>query len=339
MPEIIIQEPIRIPLRRLDDVFHRMIIALERLEIYLECERRQGAVNNTLSSTAIHTDRDLHDDVSNPPTRESFFGEVQLDCSALFFQTKFDDKEIFEKAVKYFLNDLLEWYGGRADSIPYNGVDAFILPIIMSLSRQVTSVSEILEVTDKYVEHIPRITEYNDEEKAIAIKVAIETLIQLMDNDKNKKEAYEVETVFSVHKRGSAIDGYKRIISAMLNLFDEAMPSILVYRTVQNYLPEIATEVPTISEDYLLNYIDNKNQQESKSSENGASIPKEEQSDKELVSDDKKEEPKESNDEKNDMCRETTTDETVDNSQSEPIADSSQNIIEKLVDKVKTILK
>ena len=101
------QDQIRAKMQRLDDVFHSMIVALERLEIYTEAVRLDGRANGELITTAVRTDRDLHDDESNPPSRNSFLGEIQLQLSALYFQTKIDDKETFTSAVKYFLGDLL----------------------------------------------------------------------------------------------------------------------------------------------------------------------------------------------------------------------------------------
>ena len=251
-------------MRRLDDVFHRLIISLERLEIFLEGIRLEGKVNKELSITAINSTRDLHDDSTNPPSRDSFFGEVQLQCSALFFQTDLKDKEEFDSFVKHFLFDLLEWYGGRNETIPYNGVDAFVLPIIVSLSQQVKGVDEILEVTSKYVAKIPDMSSFTDDEKADAISNAMEKLILVMDEHHHEEHEHEDENddfVFTPHRRGDAIDGYKRLIMAMLSLYDEAMPAIVVYRTVSNFLPQITETVSTISESSITAYIESKHSQ------------------------------------------------------------------------------
>ena len=56
----------KIKLKMLDDVFHRMIIALERLESFLEYNRN-GDDAAKLSVTGMHSSRDLHDDQKNPP--------------------------------------------------------------------------------------------------------------------------------------------------------------------------------------------------------------------------------------------------------------------------------
>lgn len=249
-------------MRRLDDVFHRLIISLERLEIFLEGIRLEGKANDALSITAINSTRDLHDDSTNPPSRDSFFGEVQLQCSALFFQTDLKDKEEFDSFVKHFLFDLLEWYGGRNETIPYNGVDAFILPIIVSLSQQVKGVNEILEVTNKYVAQIPDMSSFTDEEKADAISNAMYELIKIVDrhhHQEHENNNEDEDFVFTQHRRGDAVDGYKRLIMAMLSLYDEAMPAIVIYRTVGNFLPQIAETVSTISESSITAYIESKN--------------------------------------------------------------------------------
>ena len=123
-------------MKAMDNVFHRMIIALERLERFLEIERK-GTAAIELQATGIHTSRDLHDDVANPPNRELVLGEVLLDCLALYSQTKLDDEDLFKQTMQYFMPDLLKWYGGRGNNMPYDEVEKYVLPIIIALSRQV----------------------------------------------------------------------------------------------------------------------------------------------------------------------------------------------------------
>ena len=141
---MLVQRPIQSQIQGLDNVFHMMIIALERLEAFLMI-RRSGGGFSKLSTTAIKTDRDLHDDNKNPPTLSGVMKEVLLQCSALFFQTEFDDEELFTKTMKFFFADLLEWYGGRGSDVPYDEVDRYILPICVALSRQVDSVAGIMQ--------------------------------------------------------------------------------------------------------------------------------------------------------------------------------------------------
>lgn len=267
------QDQIRVRMQRLDNVFHRMVVALERLEIFTEAIRLGGNANPELSTTAIRTDRDMHDDASNPPTRDSFYGEVQLQLSALFFQTQFDDKELFNSSVKYFLGDLLEWYGGRSESIPYNGIDAFVLPIIVSLSQQVKDVAEIMEVVEKYVAIIPGISSYSDDEKAEAIANAMEKLILVTEHSREQSCQSDIQedVKFTLHKRGNRLEGYKRLINAMLQMYNEAMPAIVVYRTIDSFLPEITGAVPTITEENIVKFMATKNSQGSESTEDSES--------------------------------------------------------------------
>lgn len=268
------QDQIRAKMQRLDDVFHRMMVALERLEIYTEAVRLDGRANCELITTAVRTDRDLHDDERNPPSRNSFLGEIQLQLSALYFQTKIDDKETFTSAVKYFLGDLLEWYGGRGDSIPFNEVDAFVLPIIVSLNQQVKNVAEIMQVVEKYVAVIPGISSYNDDEKAEAIAQSMETLIEVIEHnhEKSHHESSEGEVEFTIHKRGDKGDGYKRLINAMLQMYDEVMPAIVVFRTVSNYLPEVSKAVPSVSEGSIEEFIASKDAKDNSSNENDSFV-------------------------------------------------------------------
>lgn len=272
MPKLT-QDQIRAKMQRLDNVFHRMVVALERLEIFTEAVRLGGNANTELSTTAIRTDRDMHDDASNPPTRDSFYGEVQLQLSALYFQTQIDDKEIFNPAVKYFLGDLLEWYGGRSESIPYNGIDAFVLPIIVALSQQVKDVAEIMEVVEKYVAVIPGISSYSDEEKAEAIANGMEKLILVTEHNHEQSHQSDLQedVIFTVHKRGEQLEGYKRLINAMLHMYNEAMPAIVVFRTIDNFLPEITAALPTITEENIVEFITSKNSQDSVSTEESES--------------------------------------------------------------------
>lgn len=267
------QDQIRAKMQRLDNVFHRMVVALERLEIFTEAVRLGGNANTELSTTAIRTDRDMHDDASNPPTRDSFYGEVQLQLSALYFQTQIDDKEIFNPAVKYFLGDLLEWYGGRNESIPYNGIDAFVLPIIVALSQQVKDVSEIMEVVEKYVAVIPGISSYSDDEKAEAIANGMEKLILVTEHNHEQSHQSDLQedVIFTGHRRGEQVEGYKRLINAMLHMYNEAMPAIVVFRTINNFLPEVTDAVPTITEENIVEFVTTKNSQNSDSTEDSSS--------------------------------------------------------------------
>lgn len=243
-----IQERISVRMKSLDDVFHRMIIALERLETFLEIHRKGGDAIR-LAATGMHGPRDLHDDKQNPPTLESMLGEVQLQCSALFFQTKFDDEKLFAQTMKYFMTDLLEWYGGRGKEIPYDEVEMFVLPVVVSLSRQISSVVDIMKVCDDYVTKLRRIEDFSDEEKEKAVEEGFTAFLKAQHRTGEELQEFAAsgaEVVFSVHRRGEAKDGYNRLMDAMLKLYDTTTPAKKVRATFAAYvdgLPEITDEM------------------------------------------------------------------------------------------------
>lgn len=247
------QTNIQVRKKGLDDVFHRTIIALERLELFLMMAKNEGE-QPAVNQTAIKTSRDLHDDKKNPPSRDSFFGEVQLQASSLFFQTEFDDKEVFAKAVEYFLNDLLEWYGGRAQDIPYDEVEKFFIPIMVSLNRQATSVVDIMQAVATYVGEIKGIESLSLQEKEKAVMDGFKAFMLADHKTKEENQAFEAsgeEVVFTIHKRGEAIDGYKRLYLAFMELYNDPNPAKLLVTAVTNYLPEIAQTCPDITQEAI----------------------------------------------------------------------------------------
>ena len=254
------QQRISVRMKGLDDVFHRTIIALERLETFLEIEKSHEEATHIMQ-TAVKTDRDLHDDEKNPPEREGVLAEVQLQCSALYFQTQFDDKELFNKTMQYFLTDLLEWYGGRDEKISYNEVEMYALPIIVSLSRQIGSVIEIMETVKKYVVNLRRIEDYSEEEKEKAVIDGFTAFMRAEHKVHEELHEFEesgTEVTFTVHKRGEAIDGYKRLYLAMLNLYDEGTPAKLICKTVATYLPDLAEQCNDLNEENIDAYMASK---------------------------------------------------------------------------------
>lgn len=244
------QVKIQMKLKMLDDVFHRMIIALERLEAFLEIERK-GA-DSQLEITGIGSSRDLHDDRKNAPDRESFFSEVQLQCSALYFQTAFDDHKTFESAVKYFLQDLLQWYGGRNAEIPYNEVEAFCLPIMVSLSRHVKSVAEIMQVTSNYVGKIREMSDFSVEEKGKAVIEGFRAYTVATARYAEELQEFDIsgdEYTVTSHKRGSMKDGFVRLYNAFTTLYDKTLPARLLVRMIGLYLPSLLDECPQLTEE------------------------------------------------------------------------------------------
>lgn len=248
---------IRTKMQFFDNAFHRVIICLERLEMYLEIERLNGEKPN-LRQTAIGTDRDLHDDVNNKPSLETYFGELQGQCMTLSIQassaSNYLENEEMENTTKYFYKDLLEWYGARADSIPYNEVEASIVPIMLSLNHQ-SKAKNIDEAFEKYVAKTMSMSDLTDEEQRKAIEDAMKQIMLQMDhtNDYMKKleELGDLEIQFTTHGRGNAVDGYKRLFDALIKLYDEVVPAKVFVHSIKTYLPEIAALCPAISEEIV----------------------------------------------------------------------------------------
>ena len=236
-------------LKMLDDVFHNVIIALERLENFLEIARK-GADAAQFAITGISSSRDFHNDQENPPTRESVLAEVQLQCSALFFQTKFDanEEETFKRTMNYFMTDLLEWYGGRGKEIPFDEVECCVLPILVALSRQIDTVAEIMQVFNENVAKVRSIDEFSDEEKIKAIEEGYQAWLRGVHAVGERLKEFEEsgeEVKFTVHERGTIADGYNRLIQAMLHLYDTTIPVKKVRAAFTAFvegLPEITDE-------------------------------------------------------------------------------------------------
>jgi hypothetical protein len=253
-----VQVQLQVRMKMMDDVFHRTIIALERLELFLEAEKSNS---ESLKSTALRTDRDLHDDYLRPPTKGYFYGEVQLQCTALFYQTAFDDKEIFEKVVKYFLRDLFEWYGGRTETIQPNDIEKFFIPIAVVISRQIENVLDVSKTVKDYVCNIETIDNFTDEEKQKAIKAGFEAWIKASDIVKNDMQNFiekgEVAEL-SVHKRGTIEEGIMRIYKSFEVLFAEKAPSLLLNKIVVKYFPEISEKLIDYTEETINDFFNNK---------------------------------------------------------------------------------
>lgn len=236
-------------MKGVDDVFHRTIIALERLEAYLELERH-GEAAAKLQQTAVKTDRDLHDDKQNPPNRESVLGEVQLQCSALFFQTKFDDQELFERTMRFFLTDLLEWYGGRGKEVPFDEVEMYAIPIIVSLSREVQSVMDIMNATDQYVTKLRRIEDLSEEEKERAVEEGFTAFIKAQHHTGEQMQEFSesgADVQLTVHRRGTAQQGYERLMRAMVSLYAETTPA----KTVRNVCTRFVENLPQLTDEQI----------------------------------------------------------------------------------------
>ncbi len=256
------QEQLQMRMKMLDDVFHRSIIALERLELYLESENPES---QCLQLTGIKTDRDLHDDYQNPPTKESYYGEMQLQCTSLFFQTEFDDQELFEKTAKYFLKDLFEWYGGRTEHIVPNDVERFFIPLAVVINRQIASVIDVSKAVSEYVCDIQSIDDMNTEEKAASVKAGFEAWLKaehLVSTEMQDFKEKGVEVVLSSHKRGTVSQGISRLLNSFQYLYEEKSPSLLLLKIVTYYFPEILEEIDGLTEEQITEFFTNKKNKE-----------------------------------------------------------------------------
>lgn len=242
------QKQIVVDLQILDDVFHRTIIALERLESFLQ--KGKNEYLSPLKQTAIGSSRDLHNDEKNYRDKDSYFDELALDCMALFKAAKIDDESIFVPSVEYFLQDIIEWYAGR-DGVEYNEVDSCIIPIIIAISRQVRSTRELDEVYEKYV------YKADDQQQTIENKfnsVQEGMTAWMLASDETMQPIYNShhnDTVeFTKHKRGDVLTGYKRIIS-YLTTRENALPVKIFLRTIKKYLPNLAKQLPQVTEENI----------------------------------------------------------------------------------------
>lgn len=254
------QVQLQVRMKMLDDVFHRTIISLERLELFLEAEKNNS---EGLKSTAMKTDRDLHDDYKRPPTKKTYYGEVQLQCTALFFQTAFDDKETFEKVVKHFLQDLFEWYGGRSTNIQPNDIEKFFIPIAVVIGRQIENVLEVAKSVKEYVCDIENdIANFTEEEKEKAVMEGFQAFLRADHMTKNEMQTFiekGEEVQLTKHNRGTIEEGILRLYSSFYNLYNEKAPSLLLNKLVANYYPEINETLTEYTEETITNYFLNKN--------------------------------------------------------------------------------
>ena len=220
-----------------DKNFHRTLIALERLEMFLNKERG----TNLLKQTAVGTNLDVHDDTKDVPTRDSFFMELLLQCKALSITTVYDDNEVSKLAKELFIKDLFQWYAGRSLLDYYDEIDTCIIPIMYALT---SNQKDIINSYQKYIYKIP-ILDQSNEEKYNMIKRGMEVLI--LGKAMTAEVVMETKSGYITnHFRGEAIDGYKRVITALVTLVDDKKEIEFIYDTVKEYLPYIIQQTPNI---------------------------------------------------------------------------------------------
>lgn len=239
--KIVIQEQLKL----VDDVFHPLVIALERYEAFLE--KHRTGVESTLSQVATHTDGDVSDYSPETVNNGDFLHrQLRVECITLHNQTWFDEDSIAKVSNRYFLEDLLEWYGGREDNIPYNEIDAFGYPIICSICQIVPTPAEIRTIIETYIKELPKIEpDQNDIEKALAYYIKAEHDVhEKMHQQKDNNS----EFIIRHHKRGSMKDGYERLFLAFISLFKDDVPAKTLCRAIRDFLPELSEECPSINE-------------------------------------------------------------------------------------------
>ena len=234
-----IQQQIQVRLKAFDDVFHNVIITLERLERFLLSEEHY----QNIGITAVSSDRDFHDDQNNVPTVKLLYGETQLQCSALFFQTRFDDQELFHKTVSYFLKDLLMWYAGRNENIPYDDVERFFIPILSALDRQVHDVKQVMQTVHKYVRDIENdISQFSEKKKKKAIHDGFTGWLKAQEVVEKQHKAFMEkgeDVIFTIHQRGTIEQGLERLYKAFLKLYTDKTPLLFLDNTRKKYLSDI----------------------------------------------------------------------------------------------------
>ena len=241
------QDTTTVELQLLDDIFHHTINALERLEMYLD-----GNKSVSLIQTSAGDKRDFHAEQDNRSS-DAYYDELAMKCNSLFQAAKFDDKEVFQAAAEVFVKDTLEWYAGR-EGFEYNAVDSASIPIFVAITRQAKKAREVDDMFDEYV--------YNSKDKNMSIDEKYEATLDMvnawirakhMAEEGKLHEARESEQVdtFTSHKRGEAVDGFKRLFSFTTTQYDTTFPAKLLIKTINEFAPDITSQFKDINEDSI----------------------------------------------------------------------------------------
>lgn len=249
-------------LRYTDDAFHRVIICLERLEAYIELEL-SGNIEK-LKQTAVNTSRDNHDDNKIIPTKKLLFEELAGQCMVLQMQIgSLKTEDCYNQLLSFFYNDLLEWYGGRLSEHQYDKLDAAIIPIIAALNSQQ---SDIETIFSKYVAELLIMEDLTEEERRESVIEGWRTIIKVSEHHRQEEVAdlsmndlKENDFILTSHMRGTAVEGYKRIIHALIHLFDDIVLPCTFINTIKTHCPDITEQCPTLNEDYINHLMNEKN--------------------------------------------------------------------------------
>lgn len=264
------QDVIQAMLQAEDDAFHRTLVSLERLESHL---LPNGQVYPQLKHTAAGTSRDHHDN-SMPVAHESmYYLELSLDCKALYMCAHYDNPEVFKIAVEAFMKDLLEWYGGRNLLDFYDAVDTAIIPLMVAVSYKSNQIDDLF---DKYVYETPIIANDTTEEKYQAVNEGLNAWLRgghIYEHETQNANPNPEADLTTSHYRGSALDGYKRIVAALSYVCDTSAPLKMFVKMVNEYLPDVASQLPGINEDAIDQMYDQRNNPQPHHQEEPVSMP------------------------------------------------------------------
>lgn len=236
-----------------NDVFDFAIIALERLETLLLAQR---GYDGSLKSTAMGSDRDLH---QKQKSLHATFMELLLQCQALNNCSAYDEKEIFNIAAELFMGNLMEWYAGRKNLQFFDEVDSAVIPLLFSLID--SDPEKITEIFNDCVYDTTVKKEESLDEKHNKVKSGFDAWIKAQEyfaELQAQKVELNQKAVIISHKRGEAVDGYRRIIEALTSTQSKSAPAKLVYRLVAQYLPDVVESVPHLNEEYIEGYYEMK---------------------------------------------------------------------------------
>ena len=224
-------------------VFNNVIYTLECLEYVANAERNVRALPQTVTESSLG----FSNNHQSTTDWESCLNQMLLQCTTLHYTSIYDDEEVFNIAVEAFLKDILEWYAGRELLDFYDVIDACIIPITAALraTGELEMGSNITELFEKYVYKFPN-KERTKEEGYNEVKAGVEAWILGQHYAAKPKE--QPRELITTHERGTATDGYKRIITALTVLFDNSEPAKTFCRVVNRYLPNVAQQYPDINE-------------------------------------------------------------------------------------------
>ncbi|EPD27195.1 hypothetical protein SAMN05444420_11036 [Capnocytophaga granulosa] len=234
------QEEVQVQLQFLDNGVHRLLIALERLEVFLSI--KEGT--KIEKYTAMKTHRDKHDDTTIIPTETSYYKEIYLQILSLSIQGHFPKfPKLADSSMKYFLNDILEWYSLRENFIA-NDIERFAIPILASLTDKTLKPIELSELIYKYVRNLDSDLHHSTkEEKQKVIQEGMIAYIKAtnyVEEELRKFEEGNIQVTLTSHARGKAENGYKHLLRSFAILYPEdSIPILLLEKIIKNLHPDI----------------------------------------------------------------------------------------------------